>query len=172
MKVNYRLEIEYQVFEKDEKTFFETKSYVFNAENSLENRKKAIAKYASFLHVFELAHKTTNDIKLSVTEVVNKNENGFKIPFMNIYYSTEEFTSINLGTVLFGDYLNEFNERIMELEQERKLFEKLEINGLKTKVFEDYKGRSYTVINNSPFTEEDFCKFKNGYSLESNFANC
>jgi hypothetical protein len=172
MKVNYRLEIEYQVFEEKGKTFFETKSYIYNSENSLQNRKEAINKYASFRHVFELAHKTTNDIKLSVTEVVNKNEKGFKIPFMNIYYSTEEFTSKNLGTVFFGGYLNEFNERISELEQERKRFETLNITGLKTEVFEDYTGRSYTVINNSPFTEEDFCKFKNGYSLESNFTNC
>ncbi len=172
MKINYRLEVEYQVFEKEGKTFFDTKSYVFNAENSLENRKKAIAKYASFRHVFELASNTTNDIKLSVTEVINKTEKGFKIPFMNIYYSTEEFSSKNTGTVLFGGYLNEFNERITELEQERKRYEELEINGLKTEVFEDFKGRSYKVINNSPFTEEDFCKFKNGYSLESNFVKC
>ena len=171
-KINYRLEIEYQVFKKEVKTFFKTKSYVFNAENSLENRKKAIEKHVSFRHVFELASKTTNDIKLSVTEIINKTETGFRIPFLNIYYSTEEFSSTNLGTVLFGGYLNEFNERINELEEERKLYEKMAINGLKTEVFEDYNGRSYTVINNSLFTEEDFCKFKNGSSLESNFTNC
>ncbi|MCF6308369.1 MAG: hypothetical protein L3J09_10475 [Flavobacteriaceae bacterium] len=167
MKINYRLEIEYQVFEEKGKTFFETKSYVFNSENSIQNRKNSINKHASFRHVFELALKTTNYIKLSVTEVINKNEKGYKIPFMNIYYSTEEFTSKNTGTVLFGGYLNLFNERITELEQERKLYEKLEINGLKTEVFEDYKGHTYKVINNSPFTEEDFCILK--CSFESKY---
>ena len=30
MKINYKLEVEYQVFEKKGKTYFETKSYVFN----------------------------------------------------------------------------------------------------------------------------------------------
>ncbi|MFK5982459.1 MAG: hypothetical protein QM499_06060 [Flavobacteriaceae bacterium] len=124
MKVNYRLEVEYQVFGEKGKTFFETKNYVFNSENSLQNRKEAIDKYASFRHIFELASKVTNDIKLSVTEVINKKEKGFKIPFLNVYYSTEKFTSKNLGTLLFGGYLNEFNERILELEQERKLYEK------------------------------------------------
>ncbi len=114
-----------------------------------------------------MAYKTTSDIKLSVTEVINKNEKGFKIPFMNIYYTTEEFTSKNTGTVLFGGYLNEFNERISELEQERKRYETLNITGLKTEVFEDYKGRSYTVINNSPFTEEDFCLLKNSFKVKS-----
>jgi len=166
-KIKYRLEIEYQVFKEKGKTFFETKDYIYNSKNSLQNRKEVINRYASFRHVFELAYKTTNDIRLSVTEVVNKNEKGFKIPFMNIYYSTEEFTSKNQGTVLFGGYLNEFNERISELEQERKLYETLNINGLKTEVFEDYKGRSYKVINNSPFTEEDFCLLKNSFELES-----
>jgi len=163
MKINYRLEVEYQVFEENESTFFETKSYVFCSENSLQNRKEVINKYASFRHVFELAYEKTNDIKLSVTEVINKTETGFKIPFLNIYYSTEEFTSKNQGTVLFGGYLNEFNERIMELEQERKLYEKNNIKGLKTEVFEDFKGQSYTVINNSPFTEDDFCLLKNSF---------
>ncbi|PHS67350.1 MAG: hypothetical protein COB12_04195 [Flavobacterium sp.] len=168
MKVNYRLEIEYQVFEKQGKTFFDAKSYVFNSENSIQNRKNTINKYASFRHVFELAHKTTNDIKLSVTEVINKTDIGFKIPFLNIYYSTKEFTSKNLGTVLFGGYLDEFNERIIELEQERKLYETLKINGLKTEVFEDYKGHSYKVINNSPFTEEDFCMLKHSVNYKDN----
>jgi len=163
MKINYRLEVEYQVFEENESTFFETKSYVFCSQNSLQNRKEVINKYASFRHVFELAYEKTNDIKLSVTEVINKTETGFKIPFLNIYYSTEEFTSKNQGTVLFGGYLNEFNERIMELEQERKLYETNNIKGLKTEVFEDFNGQSYTVINNSPFTEDDFCLLKNSF---------
>jgi len=166
MKINYRLEIEYQVFEENGKTFFETKSYVFNSKNSLQNRKEAINKYANFRHIFELAHQTTTNIKLSVIEVVNKNEKGFKIPFMNIYYSTKEFTSKNQGTVLFGGYLNEFNERISELEQERKLYETKNIKDLKTEVFEDFNGQSYTVINNSPFTEDDFSLLKNNFVLK------
>ncbi len=167
MKVNYRLEIEYQVFEKEGNTFFKTKNYVFNSENAIQNRKNTINKYTSFRHIFELAHKTTNHIKLSVTEVINKTETGFKIPFLNIYYSTKEFTSKNTGTVLFGGYLNEFNERLLELEQERKLYEKLKINGLKTEVFEDYKGHTYKVIKNSPFTEEDFCMLKNNFGAKN-----
>ena len=165
-KINYRLEIEYQVFEQKEKTYFETKSYIFNSENSIQNRKEAINKYANFQHVFELANKTTSNIKLSVTEVINKNVKGFKIPFMNIYYSTEEFNSNNKGVVLFGGYLNEFTERIKELEQERKAYEDNNISGLKIETFEDYKGSTYIVINNSPFVEEDFCRFKNNYSVK------
>ncbi len=84
VKINYRLEVEYQVFEKLGKTYFETENYVFNSTDSLKNRLDVIDKYESFRHVFELASKTTNDIKLSITEVINKN--------------------------LFGGYLCDFNE--------------------------------------------------------------
>ena len=42
MKINYRLEVVYQVFEKKGKTFFETSNYVFNAKKSQQNRSDAI----------------------------------------------------------------------------------------------------------------------------------
>jgi len=149
MKINYRLEIEYQVFEK-EKTFFETSNHVFNSQNSQQNRRDAINKYESFQHIFKLASETTGDIRLSVTEVINKSLVGFKIPFLNIYYSTKEFTDNNLGTVFFGGYLEEFDERIKGLVGERKVYKKKNIKGVKTEVIQDYQGKTYKIISSSP----------------------
>jgi len=158
--INYRLEIEYQVFEK-EKTFFETSNHVFNSQNSQQNRRDAINKYESFQHVFKLASETTNNIKLSVTEIINKKLSGFKIPFLNIYYSSEEFTSKNTGTVLFGGYLGEFDERINTLVSERNVYKKIKIKDFTTDIIKDYQGRSFKVISSSPFDEEDCCKLAN-----------
>ncbi len=121
MKINYRLEVEYQVFEKDGKTFFETSSYVFNSSNSQQNRFDVINTYENFQHVFKLASETTRDIKLSVIEVINKNICGFKIPFLNIYYSNKEFDSNNVGMVLLGGYLGEFNEQLNSLVDEQRV---------------------------------------------------
>ncbi len=134
MKINYRLEVVYQVFEKKGKTFFETFNYVFNSKKSPQNRSDAINKYESFRHVFDLASKTTNHLKLSITEVINKNVLGFKIPVLNIYYSSKEFDSNNSGIVLFGDYLDEFNERLNSLEYEQKVYKKGKVKGFKTEV--------------------------------------
>jgi len=160
MKINYRLEIEYQVFEKG-RSFFETNNYVFNATNSQQNREDVLNKYESFHHVFQLASKITNNIKLSVTEVINKNVSGVKIPFLNIYYSNKDFSQDNQGTVLFGGYLDEFDERINSLVGERKVYKKEKIKGFTTTVIKDYQGNSYKVISSSPFDEEDCCKLSN-----------
>lgn len=129
MKINYRLEVVYQVFEKKGKTFFETYNYVFDSKSSHENRNDVINKYESFRHVFDLASKTTKHLKLSITEVINKNISGFKIPVINIYYSSNEFNSNNSGTVLFGDYLDEVGERLNSLEYEQKVYKKGKIKG-------------------------------------------
>ena len=157
MKINYRLEIEYQVFEKG-RTFFETKSYEFNSKNSQQNRNEVLNKYESFQHVFYLASKITNNIKLSVADVVNKNISGFKIPFLNIYYSSKEFSTENPGSVLFGGYLNEFDDRINSLVCERKVYKTEKIKGFTTELIKDYQGKTYKIITNSPFDEEDCCK--------------
>ena len=162
MKVNYRLEVEYQVFEKG-RTFFETKNYVFNSNNSQQNRKEAINKYESFCHVFKLANKISNHIKLSVIEVVNKNISGFKIPFLNIYYSTKEFTSTNIGEVLFGGYLNEFNEQIEGLVEEHKTFKREKIKIFSAAVVKDFQGKSYEIIS-SDFSKEEDCYLLAGIS--------
>lgn len=153
--MNYRLEVEYQVFEKG-RTFFETKNYLFNSDNSQQNRKEAINKYESFHHVFKLASKTSNHIKLSVMEVVNKNISGFKIPFINIYYSTKEFCSTNFGEVLFGGYLNEFNEQIEGLTKEHKILKKKNIKDFKVEVVRDCQGKSYEIIS-SDFSKDENC---------------
>jgi len=160
MKINYRLEVEYQVFEKKGKTYFETENYLFNTQNSQQNRVEVINKYESFYHVFELASKTTNDIILSITEVINKNVSGFKIPFLNIYYSDEEFSADNPGTVLFGGYLDRFKERIDGLVSERDVYEKKKIKGFKTALLEDRSGASYKIITGSPFVDEDHKNLK------------
>jgi len=160
MKINYRLEVEYQIFEKKGRTYFETDNYVFNTQNSQQNRVAVINKYESFNHVFELASKTTNDIVLSVTEVINKNISGFKIPFLNIYYSTEEFTTNNPGTVLFGGYLGGFKERIDGLVSERDAYKEKKIKGFKTAKIKDRSGATYKIITGSPFVDEDHKNLK------------
>ena len=158
MKINYRLEVEYQVFDKGGKTFFEIDNYIFDFPNSQQNRRAVINKYENFQHIFELASKTTDNIILSVTEVINKNKSGFKIPFLNIYYSTEEFSDNNPGDVLFGGYLNDFKERINGLVGERKVYEKIKERGFKTIKIKDYRGKTYRVITGSPFTNKDYKK--------------
>ena len=159
MKINYRLEVEYQVFEKG-RTFFETKNYVFSSNNSKQNRKEVINKYESFCHVFKLASQISNHIKLSVMEVVNKNISGFKIPFLNIYYSTKEFTSTNIGEVLFGGYINEFNEQIEGLVKEHQIFKKKKIKDFSAAVVRDRQGKSYEIISNDLSEEKDCYPFE------------
>ncbi len=146
MNINYRLEVTYQVFEKG-KTFFEINNYVFNESNASKNRQNVFNRFESFKHVFLLASKLTNDIKLSVTEVINKNICGFKIPSVNIYYSLQEFTDQNEGVLLYGDYLDESNEKYVSLEKEHKAYVKEKITGIKTEVIQDPLGNRYTVLH-------------------------
>ena len=145
MKINYRLEVEYQVFEKD-KTFFETKSYVFNSNSSQQNRRRVIDKYESYQHVFDIASRETKLLKQSVTEVINKNVYGFKIPSLNIYYSAKEFDKTNTGSALFGNYMNDMCEQLLELEEERNTYKYNDINEFETETLFDFEGNSYKVI--------------------------
>ena len=147
MKINYRLEIEYQVFESEGKTYFETKNHVFNSDNSQLNRGNVIDKYESYQHVFDIANKETKHIKLSVTEVVNKNISGFKIPSLNIYYSTKEFDKQNNGKILFGSYLeDDLIEQLLGLEEERNVYRYCNINEVETEMLYDFDGNSFKVI--------------------------
>lgn len=156
MRVNYRLEVEYQVFEKN-KTFFETKSYVFNSNNSQQNRRKAIDKFESYQHVFDIASKETDFLKQSVLEVVNKNIYGFKIPSLNIYYSINDFDSINTGSKLFGNQIDDLYEQLLELEEERNTYKYYNINDFETETLFDNEGNSYkTIKENGVFNYELF----------------
>lgn len=146
MKINYKLEVEYQVFEKEGKTYFETKSYVFNSKNSQLNRRNVIDKFESYQHIFEIASKQTTNIILSISEVVNKNVSGFKIPSLNIYYSTSEFDNNNSGTVLFGNYIDDLQEQLLELEEERNLYKYHNINEFETDMLFDLEGNSFKII--------------------------
>jgi len=110
--------------------------------------------------VLKPASKTTNDIIFSVTEVINKNISGFRIPFLNIYYSTEKFTEQNPGTVLFGGYLDKFKERIDGLVNEREVYKKKKIKGFKTAIIKDRSGEVYKIITGSPFMDEDHKNLK------------
>lgn len=145
MKINYRLEVEYQVFEKD-KTFFETKSYVFNSNNSQQNRRRVIDKFESYQHVFEIASRETKFLKQSVTEVINKNIHGFKIPSLNIFYSTQEFDKSNTGSTIFGNYMDDMGEQLLELEEERNTYKYNNIDEFETETLFDFEGNSYKVI--------------------------
>lgn len=145
MKINYRLEISYQIFEKG-KTFFELKNYVFNSNNSQKNREDAINEFENFKHVFLLASKLTNDIKLSITEVANKKISGFKVPSLNIYYSMNDFDDYNEGMLLMGDYLEESDEKYTYLEREFNTYKKENISGIKKEVIKDYLGNTYSII--------------------------
>lgn len=145
MKINYKLEVEYQVFKKD-KTYFETKYYVFNSNNSQQNRRMLIDKFESYQHVFDIASRETNFLKQSVTEVVNKSIYGFKIPSLNIYYSTKKFDKSNTGSTLFGNYMNDMCEQLLELEEERNTYKYNNINEFETETLFDFEGNSYKVL--------------------------
>ncbi len=167
MRINYKLEVEYQVFEKD-KTFFETKNYVFNSNNSQQNRRKAIDKFESYQHVFDIASKETDFLKKSVIEVVNKNIYGFKIPSLNIYYSINDFDSINTGSKLFGSQIDDLCEQLLELEEERNTYKYHNINNFETETLFDSEGNSYKIIKeNGVFDYElfdpDMLKFSLGH---------
>jgi hypothetical protein len=145
MKINYRLEVSYQVFEK-EKTFFENHNYIFNRSSASLNRQNVFKRFESFKHVFQLASTITNDIKLSVTEVINKNIYEFKIPSVNVYYSLNDFSEQNEGVWLYGDYMGESNEKYISLVNEHKVYVKENITGIKTKIIQDPLGNYYTIL--------------------------
>ena len=161
MKVNYRLEIQYHIFPKNRKPYQKIDNYIFNSENSIQNRKDAINKLESFEHIFKLSNETTEHIKISIQEIIGKEEQAdFTIPSINLFYSKKDYKNGEEGVLLFGSLLESFEERMEELVEERNFY-KNDINiPFETERIIDIEQKEYLVLRNSPIKEIDFDKIK------------
>ena len=160
MKINYKLEVHY--FGNDEfKNKIDRYDYfVYNSENSLENRRKVIDDYKKFSEVFKDAEKF-GKLNFSWSQIFEKNLKEYHIPSMNIYYSENEFEKNDDGIVLFGKLLESFEERMEELSDELKLYNDLSIP-CETEFITDIENNRYRVIKGSLIKESDCEKIKNG----------
>jgi len=89
--------------------------------------------------------------------VYNSVEN-FTIPSINLFYSNENFSNKNEGILLYGSLLDSFEERIEELVDERKYYEKEKIENFETERIIDTDGNEYIVLKNSPIKNIDLDK--------------
>ena len=161
MKIIYRLEIEYNIYRKNKNPYYKIDNYIFKTGNSIENRKDALNKLESFEHIFELAKKETENLKLSMLEFYKAdNIDNITIPNVNLYYSLDDFTKENEGILLYGTVLDSFEERIEELVEERKLFEKTQDIIFETEIIIDKENKEYLILKDSPINKNDIEKLK------------
>ena len=161
MKIIYRLEIEYNIYRKNKNPYYKIDNYIFKTGNSIENRKDALNKLESFEHIFELANKETENLKLSMLEFYKAdNIDNITIPNVNLYYSLDDFTKENEGILLYGTLLDSFEERIEELVEERKLFEKTQDIIFETEIIIDKENKEYLILKDSPINKNDIEKLK------------
>ena len=161
MRINYRLEIQYSIFPKKGKLYQKIDNYIFQSENSIQNRKDALNKFESYEHIFKLSNETTEHIKLSMLEIIDKEEiKDFTIPNINLFYSTENFDNRNEGVLFFGSLLESFQERMEELVEEREIYEKENILNFETEIITDIENNKYIVLKDSPIKQIDFEKIK------------
>lgn len=161
MKIIYRLEIEYNIYRKNKNPYNKIDNYIFKTGDSFENRKDALNKLESFEHIFELANKETENLKLSMLEFYEaENVDNITIPNVNLYYSIDNFTKENEGILLYGTLLESFEERMEELVEERKLFEKTQNIESETEIIIDIENNEYIILKDSPINKNDIEKLK------------
>lgn len=158
MKINYRLEVHYFGIDKNANKIDRYDNFIFDKENSLENRKLVIKEYENYSDIFNDAIKF-GKLKLNWEEVIGKSLTDYHIPTMNIYYSASEFNN-DEEIVLFGTLLENFDERIEELEDELKFYKENKIE-CETEIITDIKNRIYKVIKGSLISENDHSEIKN-----------
>lgn len=160
MSIYYRLEIEYFGTDKNKVEVRETKNYLFETENAIENRKNVINEFDNFENTFKVANDDYGHIKLSIVEILGTNVDEFLVPTLNIYYSENKFSENEEGLVLYGSLLENLEERLTELDEERKLYEQKNIK-VETEKIKDEDNNIYEILKESLIKETDAEKIKN-----------
>lgn len=159
MKINYRLEVHYFGTDEYGNKIDRYDNFIFDNQNSIENRKLVINEYENYSDIFNDAVKF-GKLKLNWAEVIGKSLTEYHIPSMNIYYSETEFNKNNEDVVLFGTLLENFEERIEELQDELKFYKANKIE-FEKEIITDINNNEYEVIKGSLITENDQAKIKN-----------
>lgn len=159
MNIKYRLEIHY--FGADEKgnKIDRFDNFIFEKESSIENRNAVLREYENYEDIFNDALKF-GKLKFSWEEILGKNLKEYHIPTMNIYYSDNEFNQENEDVVLFGNLLENFEERIEELQDELRIFEENNLN-FEYQILTDNNDNKYKIIKGSLLSENDKHRIKN-----------
>ncbi|AZI20181.1 C-type lectin-like domain-containing protein [Chryseobacterium taklimakanense] len=159
MKINYKLEVHYFGNDENNNKIDRYDYFVYNSENSLENRRKVFDDYKKFSEVFKDA-ESFGKLNFNWSQIFEKNLKEYHIPSMNNYYSENEFEKNDDGIVLFGKLLESFEERMEELSDELKLYNDLSIP-CETEFITDIENNRYRVIKGSLIKESDWEKIKN-----------
>ena len=159
MKINYKLEVHYFGTDENGNKIDRYDNFIFDKQNSIENRNLVIREYENYSDIFNDALKY-GKLKLNWEEVIGKRLTDYHIPTMNIYYSESEFDKNNEEIVLFGTLLENFDERIEELQDELKFYIENKIECEK-EIITDINNNTYEVIKGSLISENDQSEIKN-----------
>lgn len=159
MKINYRLEVHYFGTDENGNKIDRYDNFIFDKQNSIENRKLVINEYENYSDIFNDAVKF-GKLKLNWEEVIGKSLTEYHIPSMNIYYSEKEFNENNEDVVLFGILLESFEERIEELQDELNFYKANKIE-FEKEIITDQNNNEYQVIKGSLISENDQAEIKN-----------
>lgn len=159
MKINYRLEVHYIGSDENGNKIDRYDNFIFDKKNSSENRKLVIREYENYSDIFNDAVKF-GKLKLNWEGVIGKSLAEYHIPTMNIYYSEKEFNKNSEEIVLFGTLLENFDERIEELQDELKLYTENKIE-FEKEIITDIDNNEYEVIKGSLISGNDRGKIKN-----------
>lgn len=159
MSIKYQLKIHYFGTDENNNKIDKTDSIVFESENSTLNRENVIREYENYCDIFNDAHKF-GKLKFSWSEVLNKNIKEFHIPNLNIFYTDDYFSEEDEGIILFGSLLESFDERILELIDEKRTYDDFNCE-YETELITDIENNEYVVLKGSLIKEDDRKYIKN-----------
>ncbi len=159
MSIKYQLKIHYIGTDENNNEINKTDSIIFDSENSTLNRQNVIREYENYCDIFNDAHKF-GKLKFNWAEVLNKNIKEFHIPNLNIFYTDDYFSEEDEGIVLFGSLLESFDERILELIDEKRAYDDFDCE-YETELITDIENNEYVVLKGSLIKEDDRKYIKN-----------
>lgn len=159
MSIKYQLKIHYIGTDENNNEIDKTDRIIFDSENSTLNRQNVIREYENYCDIFNDAHKF-GKLKFNWAEVLNKNIKEFHIPDMNIFYTDDYFSEEDEGIVLFGSLLENFDERILELIDEKRTYDDFDCE-YETELITDIENNKYLVLKGSLIKEDDRKYIKN-----------
>jgi hypothetical protein len=159
MSIKYQLKIHYIGTDENNNEINKTDCIIFDSENSTLNRQNVIREYENYSDIFNDAHKF-GKLKFSWAEVLNKNIKEFHIPNLNIFYTDDYFSEEDEGIILFGSLLESFDERILELIDEKKAYDDFDCE-YETELITDFENNEYVVLKGSLIKEDDRKYIKN-----------
>ncbi len=159
MKIIYKLEIHYFGLDQNGNKIDRIDNFIFDKESSFNNRINVIHEFENYKDIFNDAVKF-GKLKFSWEEIIDKKLVEYHIPRMNIYYTDREFNSDNEGIVLFGSLLENFEERIVELEDELKFYQEKNIS-FEQEILTDNNNNQYKIIKGSLLCDNDSQHIRN-----------